>query len=86
MPHIRNAGTAKCVTLNSSLQAEYPGFCGTVSQITWRNPNVLKGLRVMFAAADDEEIVAIELTDEGIKAKFNRLTQPTVRTADGRRR
>lgn len=85
MPKIRNVGNVKCITLHDG-PAERPGFCGLVGNISWFNPSVREGLRVMFAVKPDEEIVAIEVTDDGIKAKFERIVQPIVRSSDGRRR
>lgn len=72
MARIRNVGSIKVITFDENIDAQRPGFCGVVSNISWRNADVRKGLRTMFACKDDEEIVAIEITDEGIKAKFER--------------
>ena len=43
---------------------------GSVGSITWRNPDAMAGLRRMFAATAKEKIVAIEVTANGIAAKF----------------
>lgn len=46
---------------------------GQISEIRWDNPDFMTGLRIMFDAKDSEVIVAIELTDGGIRAKFERV-------------
>lgn len=55
----------------SSKPTSLTGVCGT---ITWRNRDAMAGLRKMFAAAENEIIVAIEVTEDGIQAKFEHRT------------
>lgn len=45
---------------------------GTQSNISWGNPDTMKGLRVMFGCREDELLVAVQIDAYGIKAKFER--------------
>ena len=65
-----NTSTSKVVSFGDNV--EKTNFCGVVSQITWNNPDLMTGLRTMFGCKKDEVIVAIEVTDVGIRAKFER--------------
>lgn len=43
---------------------------GVISQLSWNNAFVMSALRQMFGCNDNELITAVEVTDQGIKAKF----------------
>ena len=47
---------------------------GTVSQLTWNNPDLHAAIRAAFACRDDERIVRVEVTAQGMKAFFERVT------------
>lgn len=65
---IRNDGTNKAVTFVGAAQPV--GFSGTVSQISWDNGDLRTALHQMFAVKPNEVLVAIEISDYGIKAQF----------------
>lgn len=45
---------------------------GSQSEISWENPSVIRGLRAMFGASQDELITQIVITKQGIRATFKR--------------
>lgn len=45
---------------------------GIISQVQWNNPAVMEALRVLFSCTKTESIEAIEISVNGIHAKFNR--------------
>lgn len=75
MSQIRNSDNVKVVTFGNDtrIKAERPGFDGVVGQISWDNASLQAGLREMFGCLKSEVITAIEITDDGIKAKFVRI-------------
>lgn len=48
---------------------------GLVSQISFQNPDFMKGLRVMFDVKPDEKIVEMFVTDDSIKVVFERVQE-----------
>lgn len=70
--HHRTADGAIAVTFGDN-PVERPGFCGLVSNVSWGNPDTVAALRQLFGCKSDEQIVAIEVTANGIKAKFERM-------------
>ena len=73
----RNEGSVKVISFNSyggvHRPVERPGMSGLISQLSWGNPATMKALRELFSCNANEVIVAIEITDDGIKAKFETL-------------
>lgn len=43
---------------------------GTISQVSWNNTQVRDAMHMLFGKLRHEEITAIEITPDGIKAKF----------------
>lgn len=68
----KNGAIAVTFTNDVRTPALEPGFDGTVSQLSWDNAFLMPGLRAMFGCQPDERIVAIEVDNHGIKAKFER--------------
>lgn len=74
MSKIRNShdDNRKVVTFSHDVRepTELPGMTGVISEISWNNPKLMEGLRTMFGCPPHEQIVAVEITDAGIRAKF----------------
>lgn len=68
--------TARVINLISppdmSVNDQESLLSGVMSQITFDNPDFMLGLRTMFHAKDNEQIVAIEIITGGIRAKFEK--------------
>lgn len=46
---------------------------GTVSQITWNNPDMKRALKHAFSLREGEIISGLEITETGVKAYIERM-------------
>jgi hypothetical protein len=62
--------TESHVTYTPRIKVQFTNGDGSTSRITWGNPDLMKGLRKMFGAGENESITSIEVTEEGITANL----------------
>lgn len=62
--------TESHVTYKPRIKVKFADGDGSTARITWGNPDLMKGLRKMFGARENEVIANIEVTEEGITANL----------------
>lgn len=56
---------------------EHEKGSGSTSSITWENPYLLSALNTAFAVRSNERIASLEITPDGITARFESLSDGT---------
>lgn len=73
MPKVTvDAESVSHVTYRSRIKVQFSNHDGSISRITWGNPDVMKGLRKMFGVREEEHIASVDITEEGLSANIVR--------------